>query len=126
MFPSTWYSFGVTIAVTHPRYDFSLLLTVRSTFMARAAPTLIEINMIRSPDSRLVPSTLILERELDAAESSLRDSLAAVTKVNASSDDIHIREYIGTLKSKSEKYAAVNHALASRKKKAATYSNPSS
>ena len=60
---------------------------------------------------------MILERELDAAESSLRDSLAAVTKINASSDDILIREYIGTLKRKSGKYAAANYALASRKKK---------
>ena len=52
--------------------------------------------MMCSPDSRPVPSTMILERELDAAESSLRDSLAAVTKSNASSDNIYIREYIGT------------------------------
>ena len=72
--------------------------------------------MIRTPDTRPVPSTMILERELDAAESSLLDALAAVTKVHTSSDDIHIRDYIRTLKNKSEKYATANHDLASRKK----------
>ena len=59
---------------------------------------------------------MILERELDAAESSLLDSLASVPRVYASSDDIHIRDYIGVLKSNSKKYETVNHDLASRKK----------
>ena len=38
--------------------------------------------MFRSSETRLTPSTVVLERELDSTENILRDALAKVTKVH--------------------------------------------
>ena len=47
--------------------------------------------MIRSPEKRPTPSTMVLERKLDTMENMLRDALANVTKVNGSSNDVLFR-----------------------------------
>ena len=67
--------------------------------------------MIRLPESRQSPSTILLEREVDSTESILRDSLAIVTSVIGSSDDVHTRKFITSLKIKTKNYEVANHAL---------------
>ena len=72
--------------------------------------------MIRLPETRPTPFTVVLERELDSTENILRDSLADVTKVNGSSDDVYVRNCITSLKTKTKNYEIANHALVTRKK----------
>ena len=67
--------------------------------------------MIRSPETRQSPSTILLESELDSTEAALRDALANVTKISNSSDDVHIRGFITSLKTKTKTYETANHAL---------------
>ena len=72
--------------------------------------------MIRSPETRQSPSTILLERELDSTEVTLHDALANVTKISNSSDDVHIRGFNTSLKTKKKNYEAPNHALIVRRR----------
>ena len=72
--------------------------------------------MIRSPETRPTPSTVVLERKLNSTENILRDSLANVTKMNGSSDEVYIRNCITSFKTKTKSYEVANHALVTRKK----------
>ena len=57
-----------------------------------------------------------MERELDSTEVTLRDALANVTNISGSSDDVHIRDFITSLKTKTKNYEVANHALIIRRR----------
>ena len=67
--------------------------------------------IIRSPEYRQSPSTVLLEHEVDSTEVILRDFFANVTRVSGSSDDVHIRSFIASLKTKTKNYEVANRAL---------------
>ena len=67
--------------------------------------------MIRLPETRQSPSTILLEREVDSTEGILRNTLANVTKVSGFSDEVYIRNFIASLKTKTKDYEVANHAL---------------
>ena len=67
--------------------------------------------MIRSPETQQSPSTILLERELDSTDVTLRHALANVTKISNSSDYVHIRRFTMSLKTQTKYYEAASHAL---------------
>ena len=58
----------------------------------------------------------MFERELDLTENILRDSFANVARVSGSSDDVHVRSFIASLKIKTRNYEVANHPLVTRRK----------
>ena len=71
--------------------------------------------MICSPKTRQNPSTVVLEHELVTTENILRDAIAFVTKVSGSSDDVYIRNFITSLKTKTTNYEVADHTLVTLK-----------
>ena len=72
--------------------------------------------MVRSPKSRQSPSTVLLECEVDSTKGTLRDFLANITSAIGFTDDVHIRSFITSLKTKTKNYEVVSHALVTRRK----------